>query len=67
MKLLTMVARYLMGAAFVLFGLNGFFHFMPMGAPMQGPAGQFMGAMVATHYPRSRHGLTTDLRCSLPH
>jgi uncharacterized membrane protein YphA (DoxX/SURF4 family) len=50
MKILALVARLLMGLAFLVFGLNGFFHFIPMGPLPAGPAGAFMGAMFVTHY-----------------
>ena len=36
MKIAVLIARILMGLIFVVFGLNGFLHFIPMG-PM--PAG----------------------------
>ena len=42
-------ARYLLGAVFVIFGLNGFFQFIPV--PALAPrAALFMSAMVATNY-----------------
>jgi hypothetical protein len=44
------VARYLLGAAFTVFGLNGFFHFIPMNTPPPAPALSFFGAMMATGY-----------------
>lgn len=43
------VARVLLGLGFTLFGLNGFFGFMPM-PPMPEEAGKFMGALAATGY-----------------
>ena len=43
------IARYLLGLAFVVFGLNGFFNFIPMEAPT-GQAGEFLGALAATGY-----------------
>ncbi|MBK8940413.1 MAG: DoxX family protein [Polyangiaceae bacterium] len=43
------VARYLMGAIFFVFGLNGFLQFLPM-PPMPGPAGQLLGALVGSGY-----------------
>ncbi len=49
MKILFLVARLLLGLVFVFFGSNGFLHFLPMQMP-PGLAGQFMGAMVASHY-----------------
>jgi len=50
MKILTLVARILMGLMFVVFGLNAFLHFLPMGPLPQGIAGQFLGALFASHY-----------------
>ncbi len=42
-------ARLTLGLAFFVFGLNGFFHFLPQ-PPMSGSAGAFAGALVATGY-----------------
>jgi uncharacterized membrane protein YphA (DoxX/SURF4 family) len=42
-------ARILLGLIFVVFGLNGFFHFIPQ-PPMSGPPADFAGAMIATGY-----------------
>ena len=49
MKIITTIARYLLGFLFTVFGLNGFLHFLPMG-PVPPLAGQFFGAMVQSHY-----------------
>jgi hypothetical protein len=49
MRTLSVIARYLAGVIFVVFGLNGFLNFIPMPAP-GGIAGQFMGALYASHY-----------------
>ncbi|HVU02129.1 MAG TPA: DoxX family protein [Polyangiaceae bacterium] len=46
---LSHVARYLLGAGFTVFGLNGFLHFIPMPPPPPS-AGAFLGALVATGY-----------------
>ncbi len=43
------VARVLLGLVFVVFGLNGFFRFLPM-PPHPGAAGAFLGALAATGY-----------------
>jgi hypothetical protein len=48
-KYLPAAARGLHGAIFLLFGLNGFFTFLPM-PEMEGEAADFMGALVATGY-----------------
>lgn len=49
MKIATHVIRYLLGAAFFVFGLNGFLNFIPMGQ-MPEPAAELLGAMVKTRY-----------------
>jgi len=49
MKILALIARLLMGLTFTVFGLNGFFHFIPGELPA-GLAGQFLGALMSTHY-----------------
>jgi uncharacterized membrane protein YphA (DoxX/SURF4 family) len=49
MKILAFLARLALGAAFVVFGLNGFLHFLKM-PPFSGAAGDFLGAMSRTHY-----------------
>jgi hypothetical protein len=49
MKIASTIARYLMGLIFTVFGLNGFFHFIP--APTPPPlAGQFFGVLLVSHY-----------------
>jgi putative oxidoreductase len=50
MKIVTLIARLLLGLIFVVFGLNGFFHFLSMGPMPSGLAGQFIGALVQSHY-----------------
>ena len=49
MKILTHVSRFLLGLIFLVFGLNGFLHFIPM-PPPSGVAGQFLGSMFVTKY-----------------
>ena len=49
MKIASVIARYLAGVIFLVFGLNGFLHFIPM-PPPAGVAGQFMGALYVSHY-----------------
>ena len=49
MKTASTVARYLAGVIFLVFGLNGFLHFIPL-TPPSGVAGQFMGALFVSHY-----------------
>ena len=48
-KYLPLVARLWLGTIFVVFGLNGFFSFMPI-PEMPVDAQTFMGALVATGY-----------------
>jgi putative oxidoreductase len=44
MRMVSTIARYLLGLIFLTFGLNGFLHFIPM-PPPTGIAGQFLGAI----------------------
>jgi uncharacterized membrane protein YphA (DoxX/SURF4 family) len=46
---LPTVARLLLGLVFFVFGLNGFFPFIPA-PPIPGPAGAYLGALAATGY-----------------
>jgi putative oxidoreductase len=48
MKIVSTVARYLLGLTFLTFGLNGFLHFIPM-PPPTGTAAQFFGAIFVSH------------------
>ena len=48
MRMAGLIARYLLGLIFVVFGANGFLHFIPM-PPPPGVAGQFMGALFVSH------------------
>lgn len=49
MKIASVIARYLAGVIFLVFGLNGFLNFIPL-PPPAGVAGQFMGALYVSHY-----------------
>src|SRR5207248_2711510 len=49
MKIITVIARFLLGLIFLVFGLNGFLHFIPS-SPPSGTAGQFIGALFVSHY-----------------
>jgi len=48
MKIATLIARNLLGLMFFVFGLNGFFHFIPQ-PPPTGMALQYLGVMSASH------------------
>ena len=49
MKIASLIARLLLGLVFLVFGLNGFLHFIK--APMPtGIAGQFIGAIFASGF-----------------
>ena len=50
MKIVTLIVRILLGLIFVVFGLNGFLNFLSMGPMPTGLAGQFVGALVLSHY-----------------
>ena len=50
MKIAALIARLLLGLLFFVFGLNGFLHFIPLPPPTNPVAGQFMGALVVSHY-----------------
>ena len=50
MKVLTLIARLLLGILFLVFGLNGFLNFLSMGPMPSGLAGQFILALVQSHY-----------------
>ena len=49
MKYASVIARVLLGLVFTVFGLNAFLHFLPTPG-MPGLAGQFMGALLGSHY-----------------
>ena len=50
MRMVTLIARLLLGILFVVFGLNGFLNFINMGPLPSGLAGQFILALVLSHY-----------------
>jgi putative oxidoreductase len=50
MKIVVLIARLLLGLIFVVFGLNGFLNFLSMGPMPTGLAGQFIGALILSHY-----------------
>jgi putative oxidoreductase len=49
MKYAFVIARVMLGLVFTVFGLNAFLHFFP-NPPVPGLAGQFMGALLGSHY-----------------
>lgn len=50
-KIVTLISSILLGGAFILFGLNFFFQFIPMdGAPEGSDAAAFMGLLYTTGY-----------------
>lgn len=50
MKYVKSLPRWILGLIFFVFGLNGFFHFIPMPESMPEGAMKFGGAMMATGY-----------------
>jgi putative oxidoreductase len=50
MRIASVIARYLLGLIFLVFGLNGFLHFIPMPPPKGALAAQFGGAIFASRY-----------------
>jgi len=50
MKIAALIARILLGLIFFVLGLNAFLHFIPMGPLPAGTAGQFLTALIASHY-----------------
>jgi putative oxidoreductase len=50
MKILTIIARVLLGLAFVVFGANAFLHFFPTPELPQNLAGDFSRVFIASGY-----------------
>ncbi len=50
MKYVIVIVRVLLGLLFVVFGLNGFLHFMGPMPEMQGQAGAFITALASSGY-----------------
>jgi putative oxidoreductase len=50
MKILTIIARVILGLAFVFFGSNFFFHFIPTPPPPPGLVGDYIKVFVASGY-----------------
>lgn len=50
MKIASIIARYLLGLVFTVFGLNGFLQFIPQQPPANPLALQFLGAVSQSHF-----------------
>jgi uncharacterized membrane protein YphA (DoxX/SURF4 family) len=50
MAILATIARYLLALVFIVFGLNGFLHFIPQPPPPSELAQQYFTVMMASHY-----------------
>jgi putative oxidoreductase len=50
MKVLTIIARVLLGLIFVFFGSNGLLHFLPMPPLPQGVTGEYLHSFFASGY-----------------
>jgi len=50
MKILATIARYLLALIFLVFGLNGFLHFIPQPPPASELAKQYFTVMFTSHY-----------------
>jgi uncharacterized membrane protein YphA (DoxX/SURF4 family) len=57
MKILTIIARILLGLIFVFFGSNGLLHFLPMPPLPQGVTGEYLHAFFASGYVYAIGGL----------
>jgi putative oxidoreductase len=49
LKIVALIARLLLGLVFLVFGLNGFLHFINAPLP-SGIAGQFLSALMQSHF-----------------
>ena len=50
MNIASIIARYLLGLLFTVFGLNGFLHFLHQSRPENPLALQFLLAVSASHF-----------------
>ena len=50
MKIVTIIVRLLLGLIFVVFGFNGFFHFLHLPPPTNPTAVQFFTALAISNY-----------------
>ena len=51
MKIAATIARYLLALIFIVFGLNGFLHFIPQPPPPSELAQQYFTVMFTSHFP----------------
>ena len=50
MKIVSTICRYLLGVLFLVFGLNGFLHFIPQPPPPPGLALDYFMVLLKSHY-----------------
>jgi putative oxidoreductase len=50
MKIVATIARYLLALVFIVFGLNGFLHFIPQPPPASELAKQYFTVLFTSHY-----------------
>jgi putative oxidoreductase len=50
MKIVSVIARYLLGLMFTVFGLNGFFHFIPQPTLTDPRVIQFLTSVSSSHF-----------------
>jgi putative oxidoreductase len=50
MKIASIIARYLIALVFIVFGLNGFLHFIPQQPPQSEMVKQYVTVMIVSHY-----------------
>ena len=50
MKILATISRYLLALIFLVFGMNGFLHFIPQPPPSSELAQQYFTVMFTSHY-----------------
>jgi hypothetical protein len=50
MKIVATISRYLIALVFIVFGLNGFLHFIPQPPPSSELAQQYFTVMSTSHY-----------------
>jgi uncharacterized membrane protein YphA (DoxX/SURF4 family) len=50
MQIVARIAQFLLGIAFLAFGLNGFLHFLPSTLPQEDTAKAFLDVLVSTKY-----------------